>query len=289
MKLISSGIPQISPEDREDLDRPILMDELHSAIKKGKQRKAPGPDGICHEFYKKFWDIIKHDLLDIINNMYLEGQVAEDQKHGNLVCLPKIDSPLHPGHYRPLSILNTDYKLLTQILATRLRVMSEQILHRNQYCGRNDLSIYDGIATVRDIIAHAEDSRYPICILTIDFKDAFDKLSHEYLFHILREYGFSDTFCHRLRTTYANATSTLTINGNTTTPISIKSGVRQGCPLSMILFSLCINPLLIKLDSMLQGISVRNNSTKTKVVAYADDVTIFLTKPSRPGNTARIH
>jgi len=65
------------------------MDKLHEAVRKAKRNKAPGPDGICQEFYKKMWVIIKNELLDIINIMYFEGLASDAQKHGYIVCLPK--------------------------------------------------------------------------------------------------------------------------------------------------------------------------------------------------------
>jgi len=97
------------------------MDELHDTVRKGKRKKDPGSDGICHEFYKKMWDMIKNELLDIINIMYLEGRTSDAQKHGYIVCLPKIGFPAHPKNYRPLTFINTVYKILTRIIANRLR------------------------------------------------------------------------------------------------------------------------------------------------------------------------
>jgi hypothetical protein len=94
-------------------------------------------------------------------------------------------------------------------------------------------------------LCHRSGNRQLItCLLSIDFKDAFDRMSHTYLFKILREYGISDQFYSRLQTIYADATSTLILNGHKSPPIRVQSGVRQGCPLSMLLFDLCINPLL---------------------------------------------
>ena len=99
------------------------------------------------------WDIIKNELLDITKTVYLEGAVSEAQKHGHLICLPKRDFLVHPEIYRPLTILNTDYKILTRIIANRLRTRMDEVLQHNQYFGGNDKSIYDAVATVRDIIA----------------------------------------------------------------------------------------------------------------------------------------
>ena len=158
------------PEDANTLlDNPITLEEVREAVKKGKRHKSPGPDGICHEFFIKKWDIVKEDLTYIINNMYMEGSVSDSQKHGHIVYLPKQATPISPENYRPLTILNTDYKLLTRIIANRLRPWMDNILHHNQFCGRTSQTIFDEIANVRDIIAYAEESNKPICLLSTDF------------------------------------------------------------------------------------------------------------------------
>ena len=97
---------------------------------------------------KKVGDIIKNELLDNINTVYLVGLVSEAQKHGHILCLPKRDFPVHLKNYRPLTILNTDYKILTRIIANLLRTRMDEVLHHNQYCGRNDKLIYDAVNTV---------------------------------------------------------------------------------------------------------------------------------------------
>ena len=76
---------------------------------------------------------------------------------------------------------------------------------------------------------------------------------------------------------YANATSVIQVNGHISTPIPIQCGVRQGCPLSMILFVLCLNPLLYYLDERLQGLRAHRTQPKTTVIVYANDVSILMT------------
>ena len=211
-KMVSCGMPKIPGDANNELDHPITMEELREAVNKGKRHKSPGPDGICHEFFKQMWDVIKNIMLDIIKNMYMEGAVSDAHKHGHIVCLLKTVAPVSPENYRPLTMLNIDYKLLTRIVANRLRPWMEDILHRNQYCGRNGQTIFDAVATVRDIIAYAEETNKPICLLSIDFKEAFDKMSHSFLFKILREYGIGDNFCSRLQKIYADATCPIHTN-----------------------------------------------------------------------------
>jgi hypothetical protein len=100
----------------------------------------------------------------------------------------------------------------------------------------------------RDVVAHAELTRTPLCILSLDFRSAFDFISHRYLFQILAGYGISEWFIDRIRYMYENATASQQINGVLAGPIPIQSAIRQGCPLSMALYALCVHPLLRTLE-----------------------------------------
>jgi hypothetical protein len=101
-------------------ETPITPGELHYAIKQGKKNKAPGFDGICQEFFHTFWEVTKTELLQIMNDMYLNHHMQDQQKHGLIVCLPKHKQAIRMNEYIPLTILNTDIKLLAQIIANRL-------------------------------------------------------------------------------------------------------------------------------------------------------------------------
>jgi hypothetical protein len=114
-------------------------------------------------------------------------------------------------------------------------------------------------------------------MLSLDFAEAFDKMSHTYLFEILRSYGFSDRVLERVRIMYTKAVSVVQINGHMSDPLPIGCSIRQGCPLSTALFALCINPLIQCLEENLQGVRFNRGQRKVAVVAYADDITILIT------------
>jgi hypothetical protein len=138
---------------------------------------------------------------------------------------------------------------------------------------------YKAMAAVREAIAHAEVKSTPLCILSLDFQEAFDNISHTYLFTKLKSYGFSERFIQIIKIMYENATSSIQTNGHLSSPVPIRCSVRQGCPLSMQLFAQSLNPLLRILEDKLPSIWVGRRKKKPTVVAYADDVTIFITTP----------
>jgi hypothetical protein len=103
-------------------------------------------------------------------------------------------------------------------MANGIRLTLEELLHPSQYCGRPGNTIFEAIAKVREAIAFAEVTRKPLCIISLDFNEAFDRISLKYLFAVLHSYGFSDTFVERIQHLYDNATSMVQVNGHTSAP-----------------------------------------------------------------------
>jgi hypothetical protein len=118
-----------------------------------------------------------------------------------------------------------------------------------------------------------------MCVLTLDFQQAFDHISHQYLFHILQRYGISPWFVERIHALYDQLTASVQINGSLAGNIPIRCGVNQGCPLSVALFALCLHPLIRALEDSLPSIKIGRHTQHGPVIAYADDVTVFVTNP----------
>jgi hypothetical protein len=135
-----------------------------------------------------------------------------------------------------------DIKILTRIIAQRMTRWLPDIIHTGQHCGIHGTSILKTVATVRDAIAHAEHVKKKLCVLTLDFKAAFDRLSHTYLYQALRAHGISEECITKIKTLYNDATASVQINGHITSPFPLNSSIRQGCPLSMQLYALYLNP-----------------------------------------------
>jgi len=226
----------------------------------GKRREeAPGRDGISSAFFQTNWEVMKEDLLKQFSEMFFDRKLTPQQKHGVIVLIPKTTIPAVPADYRPITLLNNDYKIMARIIASRLQPVLVDLLHPSQYCGVPGRTILEAVATVREAIAHAERAKTPLCVISLDIKEAFDKISHSYLFSILQSYGFSNGFIDRIKHMFTDVTSVVQVNGNTSRPIPIHSSVRQGCPLSMALFTLCLNPLLHRLDQQLHGIRIQQS------------------------------
>ena len=151
-------------------------------ITERRTNKAPGIDGIGLEFYTTNWETIKEDLHEVLNQMFMQKNITTQQKHGVIVCRPKLKDAQTPEGYRPITLLNTDYKILARILAYRLCPVLEEHLQTSQFCSVPGNSILEAVLIVRESIAQSEMTDTPLCVLTLDFQEAFDRISHQYLF-----------------------------------------------------------------------------------------------------------
>jgi hypothetical protein len=113
---------------------PFEQQEIQHTISAGGRRKAPGIDGLMREFYVCNWNLIRADMTVILNQMFWEGKITQNQKHGVIICLPKVPGGSTPQAYRPITLLNTDYKILARMIARRLRPVLEDHLTSTQFC-----------------------------------------------------------------------------------------------------------------------------------------------------------
>ncbi|KAI8521374.1 hypothetical protein Bbelb_011280 [Branchiostoma belcheri] len=261
------------------LERPLSSEELLSAIKGMANNKTPGSDGLPKEFYYKFWDLVGLDILEVFNEGLGDGLLAVSQRQGIITLLDKAWDPLDPANKRPISLLNVDYKILAKALANRLKRVISQVVNADQSCGIPGRSITDSVCLHRDIAAYANDKDLPCVFLALDQEKAFDRVDHEFMVSILEKLGFGPVFRSWNATLYNGASSNVLVNGNLSSSIPCERGVRQGCPLSPLLYVLCIEPLAaaIRVDPHIKGVHLPGGAGKeTKIVQYADDNTIVL-------------
>lgn len=193
-----------------------------------------------------------------------------------LTLLPKKGDLQFIKNWRPVSLLCTDYKLLSKVLATRLSRVMEQVIHCDQtYCVPGRL-ISDNVILICDVLEICKLFGLKAGILSIDQEKAFDRVEHEYLWKTLSAFGFGPGYSDKVRALYCDIQSVLKINGGLSAPFHIQRGVRQGCALSGMLDSLAIEPLLHKLRSDLQGLTVPACNVPFKLSACADDLVLLV-------------
>ena len=276
---ILRDLPRLDPLEAEDLECPLSLEELETAVGQLGKDKTPGLDGLSGEFYQTFWHILKNDLLSVLNYSFLTGGLPRSFRRAVITLLPKKGDLADIANWRPISLLNNDYKILARLLANRLKECISSVVGEDQtYCvpGR---SIHDNVGLIRDIIEYANENGVPLAVVNLDQQKAFDKVDRDYLFDTMRAMGFGDRFLDYIKILYSGSESLVKICGSLTAPFSVEKGIRQGCPLSGLLYSIAIEPFLNRLRHEVgeNGFRIPGAEVSCSVSAYADDVSIFVT------------
>src|ERR1700732_929651 len=140
-------------------------------------------------------------------------------------------------------------------------------------------SIFDQVKLARMMVHYAEATEENGLIIALDQEKAYDKISHDYLWRTLKKYNLPDNFIRTVCSLYGSAETVVILNGTISKPFQVSRGVRQGDPLSCLLFNLAIEPLanLIR-KSNLQGFQIPRLNDNLKTTLFADDTTVFLAK-----------
>ena len=267
----------IDNEDKEMCDNDITYDEIARALTSMSKNKSPGTDGLTTEFYCKFYDSLEDILYKVFNAVHEEGTLSRSMRAGviSLVYKKKGDRRILKN-YRPISLLQVDYKILARIMADRFKTVLPKIISENQTCCIIGRDISNNIANVRDVITMVENDELEGYLLKIDQEKAFDRESHEYLFNVLRKFGFGQVFVRWIQIFYNNINSAVKCNGFLTNYFAIKNGIRQGCPISALLYVLAAEPLRCNIEKnpKIKGIEIPGSEKEAVIFQHADDTTL---------------
>ena len=273
---IHKSIPNTTADK---IDDPIQTTELTETLKQMELNKTPGIDGLPTEFYNTFWEELKQVLTTVAHYIYTDrNQCSATQKRAIISLLYKDDEKEILDNWRPISLLCTDYKLITKTLANRLTPSLHHILHEDQTCTVPTRSIYDNLYLIREIIHHTHTkSRHPTYLLAMDIQKAFDSVDHNFLILTLKKFGYGPTFIQFIQNSYTNITANVMNNGYMTLNIRLRRGLRQGCPLSLILYCIIAETLAneIRSNTKIKGYHAPGTPEPTKITQYADDTVLI--------------
>ena len=263
--------------ERNQCEGLITNDECKIALNSMQNNKSPGSDGLTCEFYKIFWNDIGNYLVDSLNQSFETGKLNPLQTQSIISLIPKKDKDLAElNNWRPISLLNTDYKIATKVIANRIKKILPNIIDSSQTGFIKGRYIGENIRLLFDLIEQTEENDIPGLLFFTDFEKAFDSISHKYLVDTLKFFNFGPSFIKWIEVFYNDATSCISNNGYLSNFFKIKRGVRQGCPLSPYLFILGIELLsyAVKTHEGIKGLNICNEEVKDTL--FADDATFTL-------------
>lgn len=243
-----------------------------------ENNKSPGFDGLTTNFYKHFWPLFGSRLTYVFNYALKAGSLSVTQRRGIITLIFKKGDRTRLKNWRPITLLTTDYKILTKALANRLKKVLPTLIHSDQTACVPGRTINDNVSLIRDAIYYANETNTLLALISIDQLKAFDRVSHDFLFQVLHKFGFGQVFQQWIKTIYHNVSSSVKVNGWFTAFINLERGLRQGCALSMPLYILTPEILAthIRMNPNIRGLKTPDQQHEVKLSQYADDTSLLL-------------
>ena len=202
-----------------------------------------------------------------------KGELSTSQKLGIVSILPKGNKPREfLKNWRPISLLNTTYKIFSGIIANRLKEVLDTLIRENQKGFLSGRFIGENTRLMYDIISQTEVQDKPGMVLLLDFEKAFDSVSWNYIIKVLQFFNFGEYFIHLVKIIFTNIKLCVIQHGFFSEFFSIGRGCRQGDPASPYIFLLCVEimGLMIRENRNITGIYLFD--TEYKLIQYADDL-----------------
>jgi exonuclease III/nitrogen regulatory protein PII-like uncharacterized protein len=269
--------PQVDLNQWDEMTKEITEEELWKVVLSCPDNKSPGTDGLNNNFYKAFWNQVKPYLMNSIKATLANGHMSISQKQGIITTIPKADKDTSKlKNWRPITLLNQDYKYLAKCLANRCRKVLPDIVDPDQTGFVPNRVIGTNLIKSQCIISHLEELQTDGLLMCIDFEKAFDTVEWDFITKCLKEFNFPPKFTSWVQILY-NGISTCTQNNGHSSEFFLPSrGVRQGCPLSPILFVIAVEFLAISIrnNEKIKGITI--NREEIKISQFADDTCLYI-------------
>ena len=268
----------ITDEDNKQLCSMVTENEILMTLKTMNKGKTPGEDGLPLEFYLKTWKIIRLEFTEMVKfAIDVELELGQSQNKGILKLVPKGGDLSYLKNWRPISLLNIDYKCIAKVLANRLKNVLHKVISKEQFCSVKGRSIVKCNTLMRDIVYYINENDLECALINLDWSKAFDRVHLNFMFLTMVRMGFNEEFIKKVKMLYNGSLSAICINGIISNFFPVERSVRQGCPMSMIAYVLFQEPLYRTMKQNIVPIDLPN-AFRCSVLGFADDSSVFVSK-----------
>jgi len=244
-----------------------------------KDGKAPRPDGFTANFFHEFWDLIKAEVWELVEESRSTHWVLPALNSTFIALVPKEAESHKPEKYRPIALCNVIYKLISKVIANRLKPLLPLLISPEQTGYVEGRQIMDGIILSNEVIHSLKLLKKPGMLLKLDLSKAFDKLSWHYIQKVLLAFGFNAIWTRWVMNLITSPSFSVLLNGSPSIPFRPTRGIRQGDPLSPFIFVLMAEGLSRLLKSALssqalKGLSFHGRAPQTNQ-QFVDDTMLF--------------
>jgi retron-type reverse transcriptase len=264
----------IQEDSISHLNRSITQNEIEAAIKSLPKNKSPGPYGLSAEFYQTFKEELIPTLLKQFHETEIEGTLSNSFYEDSDTLIPKPDKDTSKKeNCRPISLMNIYAKIFNKIMANRIQQHIRKIIHHDQVSFIQGMQLCFNICKPIRVIQHINRSKDKNhLIISIDAEKAFGKIQHHFMIKALRKLGIEGKHLNIVKAVSDKLTAIIILNGEKLKPFPPKSGTRQGCTLSPLLFNIVLEFLdrAIRQEEEIKGIQIGKETVKISL--FADDM-----------------
>ena len=235
---------KLNVDEKETLELDVSIDEIKNVLKILKPNKSPGEDGIISEFYITHWEQIKDEFFLLVNDTFEKKELTPSQYKGVLTLLHKSGEREDIRNWRPLTLLNSDYKIIAKILAERLKVVLPKLIHSDQKGFVKGRNISEANRLIQDVIEYTDREDDDGIIIFLDQQKAFDRVEWGWVDHVLSKFNFGEKFREWVQMLFKYAQTCIKTNGFVSKYFNISRSCRQGCPIAPLVYILQAEPVL---------------------------------------------
>lgn len=245
------NIPSISEEEKATILLPVCKEEVLGALNTMKSFKAPGPDGFQVIFFKQYWSIVGNDIWKMVNDAFSSGRIDPSLSDTLVALIPKVDNPRTFKEFRPISLCNTIYKILTKVLVHIIRPILCNLIGPFQSSFLPGRGTSNNAIVLQEIVYAVKKSKKKKgeVAYKIDLEKAYDHVDWAFLRGTLSDFGFPPLITNLIMSCVTTSSLSILWNGKRLPTFSPTRGPRQGDPLSPYLFVMCMEKLSLAIQS----------------------------------------
>lgn len=268
---------RLSSVENSRLDYPISEWEIKNAIFNMKPLKVPGPDGIQPIFYHNYWDKVGPVVCKFMKKCFIEGSFPQNLNSCFITLIPKVENPETITQFRPITLCNVSYKILTKVLVNRIRSLLGNLIGPFQSSFLPGRQTSDNIIITQEIIHSLEKRKGKDGGM---IEKAYDKISWDFLEKALYNINLNSRWIKLITSCVKGGNTAVLWNGEPLPSLNQKRGLRQGDPLSPYFFVICMEylsgPILKKVETgEWLGIKASPNGPAISHLFFADDLMLF--------------
>ena len=276
-------INEISSEDSARLEENFSEEEIWNAISGLNSDKAPGPDGFPIAFWIFSWEFVKEEVLGFFREFHDQCRFVKNLNATFLVLIPKKQTVEDFKDLRPISLVGGLYKILTKVLANRIKRVLDKVISKSQNAFVKGRQILDAVLIANELVDSTMRRKEQGLVCKLDIEKAYDSISWEFLYRVMNRMGFGTRWLSWIKWCISTASFSVLFNGSPTGFFPSSKGLRQGDPLSPYLFVIGMEALSCLINRAVEGnyfagsrIAVgRGEDMVISHLLYADDTLIF--------------